>query len=268
VKLARVDAGAGPRFARVVDDAFLPPPPGLAVFAPPLEAPLPRSEARLLAPVSPGKVVCIGRNYAAHAAELGHDVPPRPLVFLKAPSSVIGPGESIRLPPDSQRVEHEAELAIVIGRRCRHLRPEDALSAVFGFTCLNDVTARDLQRADKQFARGKGFDTFCPIGPWIETELDWRDLRVTCAVVRGGGSTLRQDGRTSLMMFDVPTLLATVSRVMTLEPGDVLATGTPAGVGPLEAGDVVEVAIEGIGRLSNPVHVDAEVPEIGPPIGA
>ncbi len=265
MKLARVDAGDGPRLARVVDGGYEPG-PALPWIAPSLEQAT--AEARLLTPVLPGKVVCIGRNYAAHAAELGNDVPPRPLVFLKARSAVIGPDDSILLPPDSGRVEHEAELAVVIGRRARHLRPDQALDAVLGFTCLNDVTARDLQRADKQFARGKGFDTFCPIGPWIETELDWRDLRVTCAVERGGERTLRQDGRTSLMMFDVPTLLATVSRVMTLEPGDVLATGTPAGVGPLLDGDVVEVAIEGLGALRNPVRADDGVPELGPPIGA
>ena len=272
MRLARIESGGEARWARVSDDGFLPPltplPPGFERFAVPLQAPIPRTDGRLLAPVRPGKVVCIGRNYAAHAAELGHDVPPRPMMFLKAPSAVIGPGDAISLPPDSERVEHEAELAVVIGRRCRHVRPEDALSVVFGVTCLNDVTARDLQRADRQFARGKGFDTFCPLGPWIETELDWRDVAVACRVTRAGESSLRQDGRTSLMMFDVPTLVATVSRVMTLEPGDVVATGTPAGVGPLLAGDVVDVSIEGLGTLSNPVRAEHGAPDLGPPIGA
>lgn len=238
------------------------PAPELPWAGPTLPFPRPIHTGRLLAPVLPGKVVCIGRNYRAHAEELGNTVPARPLIFLKPPSAVIGPGEPILLPPDSERVEHEGELGVVIGRRARHLDPADALDAVFGFTCVNDVTARDLQRADKQFARGKGFDTFCPIGPWIETELDPRDVRVTCRV----GDALRQDGRTALMVFDVPTLLATISRVMTLEPGDVIATGTPAGVGPLTAGDDVTVEIEGIGALTNPVRADRDVPERPPPI--
>ncbi len=228
----------------------------------PLPSARPLDSGRLLAPVRPGKIVCIGRNYRAHAAELGNTVPVRPLLFHKPASAVIGPGETILLPPDSDRVEHEAELGVVIGRRARHLDPADALHAVLGFTCLNDVTARDLQRSDKQFARGKGFDTFCPLGPWIETEFDPTDVRVSCTV----GDEVRQDGRTGLMVFDVPTLLATISRVMTLEPGDVIATGTPAGVGPLTDGDVVQVRIEGIGVLRNPVRRDLSVPDRAPPI--
>lgn len=271
MKLARIDAGQGPRWASVVEGGFepwpSPLPPGFDRFALPLERSVDRGEARLLAPVQPSKVVCIGRNYAAHAAELGHDVPPRPLVFLKPASAVIGPGQPILLPPDSQRVEHEAELAVVIGRRCRHVRPEDAASVILGLTCLNDVTARDLQRADGQFARGKGFDSFCPLGPWIATDLAWADLEVACWVQRGGERQERQRGRTSLMMFDVATLVAAVSRIMTLEPGDVLATGTPAGVGPLLDGDVVTVEIEGVGALSNPVRADDAAPALGPPIG-
>lgn len=272
MRIARVEIAGEARWARVDAHDFLPLeaplPPGFERFAAPLRDEIPRADGRLLAPVQPSKVVCIGRNYAAHAAELGHDVPPRPMVFHKPASSVVGPGDPIVLPPDSQRVEHEAELAVIVGRRCRHVLPEDAASVVFGFTCLNDVTARDLQRADRQFARGKGFDSFCPLGPWIETELDWRDAAVSCRVERGGVRTLRQSGRTSLMMFDVPTLVATVSRIMTLEPGDVLATGTPAGVGPLLDGDVVEVEIEGLGVLRNPVRAEAGAPELGPPIGA
>jgi len=219
--------------------------------------------------VTPSKVVAIGRNYAAHAAELGNDVPERPLIFLKAPSSIVGPGESILLPPDSGRVEHEAELAVVIGRRCRHVHPRDALSYVAGYTVLNDVTARDLQRADGQFARAKGFDTFCPIGPWVETSPDPSNLRVWCTVRRAGGEPeQRQDGRTPQMVFDVPTLVAAVSRVMSLEPGDVIATGTPEGVGLLRDGDEVVVGVDGIGALRNPVFCDLDAPEIQPPVGA
>lgn len=240
----------------------LPPFAALPGTDPPLPSARPLSDGRLLAPVRPRKVVCIGRNYVAHAAELGHDVPSRPLLFHKPGTAVIGPGATILLPPDSDRVEHEAELAVVIGRRARHLDPATALEAVLGYTCLNDVTARDLQRSDRQFARGKGFDTFCPLGPWIETRFDPRDARVRCAV----GGVTRQDGRTSLMVFDVPTLLAAISRVMTLEPGDVIATGTPAGVGPLLDGDVVRVEIDGIGALENPVRRDPEVPPFAPPV--
>ena len=194
-------------------------------------------------------------------------MPKRPLLFLKATSSVIGPGDVVWLPPDSGRVEHEAELAVVIGETCRHVAPKDAAAVIGGFTILNDVTARDLQRADGQFARGKGFDSVCPIGPWVETELDWSDLRITCSVLSSGGDReLRQDGRTSQMIFDIPTLVATVSRVMTLQPGDVIATGTPAGVSPLRPGDKVEVSVEGIGSLSNPVRRDEMVPNFSAPI--
>ncbi len=242
--------------------AALPPRGSLPGTDPPLPSARPLSSGRLLAPVRPGKIVCIGRNYRAHAAELGNTVPTRPLLFHKPSSAVIGPDAAILLPPDSDRVEHEAELGVVIGRRARHLAPVDALDAVLGFTCLNDVTARDLQRSDKQFARGKGFDTFCPLGPWIETEFDPADVRVSCTV----GDEVRQDGRTGLMVFPVALLLATISRVMTLEPGDVIATGTPAGVGPLTDGDVVSVRIEGIGVLQNPVRRDRDVPDRSPPI--
>lgn len=267
MRLARVLTQDGVRQAVVAADgvSLFPPHshwlPGCD--APGLEAPLRLGpEARLLAPVTPSKIVCIGRNYHAHAAELGHSVPSRPLLFHKPSTSVIGPGDAILLPPDSRQVEHEAELAVVIGRAARHLRPEDAGGVVFGLTCLNDVTARDLQRADGQFARGKGFDTFCPVGPWVETALDASDLAVRCWV----GEELRQDGRTSAMVFDVATLIAAVSRVMTLRPGDVIATGTPAGVGPLVVGRQVAVEIEGIGRLSNPVLTDSEAPDIPPPV--
>lgn len=199
----------------------------------------------LRAPVHASKIVCIGRNYAAHAKELGNEPPKEPLLFLKAPSSVIGPGEAIVLPEESERVEHEAELGVVMGRRVRNIARDHALEAVYGYTCVCDVTARDLQRKDGQWTRAKGFDTFCPVGPWIETELDPSDLSVTCTV----DGVERQSGRTSHMIFDVPALIAYVSRIMTLEPGDLLVTGTPEGVGPLVAGNRVVIAIQGIGEL-------------------
>ena len=261
MRLGRFAGKDGVWLVRVEEHAVHPP-PNVGLPGRPLPAPRPRTSGHLLAPVRPSKIVCVGRNYTAHAEELGHAVPDRPLLFLKPPSAVIGPGAPILLPPDSAQVEHEAELGVVIGRRCRHLDPVDAMDAVLGFTCVNDVTARDLQRADGQFARGKGFDTFCPVGPWIDTDLDPADLRVTCRV----GDTVRQDGRTSLMMFDLPTLLATISRVMTLEVGDLIATGTPAGVGPLTDGDTVVVEIEGLGALRNPVRTDAGVPDRPRPI--
>jgi len=203
------------------------------------------SEDALLCPVAPGKIVCIGRNYAAHAKELGHEVPAEPMLFLKPPSALLGPGGTVVLPPESARVEHEAELTVVIGRRAKRVERADALAYVYGYTCACDVTARDIQRKDVQFTRGKGFDTFCPIGPWIETSIDPTHARVLCRV---GGAT-RQDGSTEQMIFDVPTLVSYVSRMMTLEPGDVILTGTPEGVGPLVSGDSLEVEIGGIGTL-------------------
>ncbi|HEX4445942.1 MAG TPA: fumarylacetoacetate hydrolase family protein [Polyangiaceae bacterium] len=199
----------------------------------------------LLCPVRPSKIVCIGRNYAAHARELGHEVPSEPLLFLKPPSALLGPGGTVVVPPESARVEHEAELAVVIGRRAKGVAKEDALAHVYGYACSCDVTARDLQRKDVQFTRGKGFDTFCPIGPWIETELHPGELAVRCRV---NGAT-KQDGTTAHMIFDVPTLVAYCSRMMTLEAGDVILTGTPEGVGPLVDGDALEVEIGGIGTL-------------------
>jgi 2-keto-4-pentenoate hydratase/2-oxohepta-3-ene-1,7-dioic acid hydratase in catechol pathway len=211
----------------------------------------PLASVRLMAPVDPSKVVCIGRNYAAHAAELGNEVPKEPLMFLKPPSSIVGFEEPIVLTEYSQRVEHEGELAIVIGRRCSHLRDsEDALSYVLGYTCLNDVTARDIQKSDVQFTRGKGFDTFCPVGPHIETDLDPTNVLVETRV----NGAVRQSGSTSLMIYPCAFLVRWISRMMTLYPGDVIATGTPAGVGSLVAGDVVEVTVAGIGVLRNPVH--------------
>lgn len=208
-------------------------------------------DCRLAAPVLPSKIVCVGRNYAAHAAEFGHEMPKEPMIFLKPPSSVIGPGESIVLPKYSQRVEHEAELGLVVAKTCAHLKDdEDPLSYLLGYTCVNDVTARDLQKSDVQFTRAKGFDTFCPVGPHIETELDPRDVLVEAHV----NGTLRQSGATSLMAFPAAFLVRWISRMMTLVPGDLIATGTPTGVGALASGDTVEVSVAGIGMLRNPVH--------------
>jgi len=211
----------------------------------------PLKDCRLAAPVLPSKIVCVGRNYAAHAAEFGHEMPKEPMIFLKPPSSVIGPGESIVLPKYSQRVEHEAELGLVIGKTCSHLNDdEDPLSYLLGYTCVNDVTARDLQKSDVQFTRAKGFDTFCPVGPHLETELDPHNVLVEAHV----NGTQKQSGDTSLMAFPVAFLVRWISRMMTLVPGDLIATGTPAGVGPLVAGDTVAVSVAGIGMLRNPVH--------------
>jgi 2-keto-4-pentenoate hydratase/2-oxohepta-3-ene-1,7-dioic acid hydratase in catechol pathway len=208
------------------------------------------ADAKLLPAVTPSKIVCVGRNYHEHAAELGNPMPEEPLLFLKAPSAMIGHGDTIALPPASVRVEHEGELAVVIGRRCSRIaNDEDPLAYVLGYTCVNDVTARDLQRKDVQFTRAKSFDTFCPVGPFVVTGLDPLDLRVETRV---NGET-RQSGRTSSMAFPIPFLLRFISHVMTLEPGDLIATGTPAGVGPLSDGDTVEVEVEGVGILRNPV---------------
>ncbi len=212
---------------------------------------VPLDEVRLLAPVLPGKIIGIGRNYAAHARELGN-VPPEeePLIFLKAPSAVISPDDTIVIPPASQRVDHEAELGVVIGSMARHIPAnEDPLSYVLGYLCVNDVTARDLQKKDVQFTRGKSFDTFCPIGPWIETQINPEKVTVTGRV----NSQTRQCASTSDMIFPVRHLIRFVAGIMTLMPGDLIATGTPAGIGPLAPGDVVEVEIEGIGTLRNPV---------------
>lgn len=205
----------------------------------------------LLAPAAPSKIVCVGRNYAAHARELGNALPEEPLLFLKPPSAVIGPGAAIATPPGVEDLQHEAELALVIGRRCKDIAAEEVPGVVFGFTCLNDVTARDIQRKEKHLTRSKSFDTFCPVGPWIVE--GWRDpsgLAVRCRV----GDELRQDGNTRDMVFSVQALVSFISRIMTLEPGDIIATGTPSGVGPLRPGERVEVEIEGIGTLANPVR--------------
>jgi 2-keto-4-pentenoate hydratase/2-oxohepta-3-ene-1,7-dioic acid hydratase in catechol pathway len=208
-------------------------------------------EVRLLAPVEPSKLVCVGRNYAAHIAELGHETPKEPLIFLKPPSAIVGPDDPVVLTRFSKQVEHEGELAVVMARRCAHVKDEeDVRPYILGYTCLNDITARDIQKAETLFDRAKGFDTFCPIGPHIESELDPADVLVETRV----NGALRQSGRTSLMLYPVLYLVRWISRMMTLYPGDVIATGTPAGVGPLLSGDVVEVSIEGVGTLRNPVH--------------
>jgi 2-keto-4-pentenoate hydratase/2-oxohepta-3-ene-1,7-dioic acid hydratase in catechol pathway len=208
-------------------------------------------DVRLLSPFLPSKVVAIGKNYADHAREMGGDAPDTPLIFLKPSTSVIGTGDAIRLPPSSEQVDHEGELAVVIGTPARNVRVEDALRHVFGYCAANDVTARDQQRADVQFTRAKSYDSFCPIGPWVETVLDPSDLRI---VTRVDGA-IRQEGRTSQMVHDVAAQIAFVSAIMTLLPGDVLLTGTPAGVGPLTDGDEVSVTIESIGTLTNRVVI-------------
>jgi 2-keto-4-pentenoate hydratase/2-oxohepta-3-ene-1,7-dioic acid hydratase in catechol pathway len=215
-----------------------------------LEADIPVHTVRLLPPVQPSKILCVGRNYVEHAREQGVEVPEIPLLFMKPPSAVIGHRDTIVLPPQSHQVEHEAELVVVIGRRGRWIAGEDALNYVFGYTAGNDVTARDLQRRDGQWTRGKGFDTFCPLGPWIETDLEPYDSLVTCRV----NGEIRQMGSTRDMVFPIQQLVAFASSVMTLEPGDIIMTGTPSGIGPLEDGDTVEVDIEGLGLLQNPVR--------------
>ena len=208
------------------------------------------ADVRLLAPVLPrSKVVGIGKNYAAHAAEMGGDVPAEPLMFLKPNTSVVGPGDPVFYPRQSSEVHYEGELAVVIGRICRDVTPDRVAEVVYGYTVGNDVTARDLQRSDVQFTRAKGFDSFCPLGPWIETDLDTSDLRVTTHL----NGDLVQDGTTKEMVFDVRALVAHVSSVMTLLPGDVILTGTPDGVGPMQVGDEVEVTVQGIGSLTNRV---------------
>jgi 2-keto-4-pentenoate hydratase/2-oxohepta-3-ene-1,7-dioic acid hydratase in catechol pathway len=210
------------------------------------------AEAKLLTPVLPSKIVCVGRNYVEHAKELGNEVPKVPLIFLKPPSSIIASGETILLPPQSRQVEHEGELVVVIGKRGRNITAEDAKKHVLGYTIGNDVTARDLQRIDDQWTRAKGFDTFCVFGPWIDTDFDPSDAVVTCRV----NGQMRQMASTRDMVFNVATLVAYISSIMTLEPGDLIFTGTPSGVGELRDGDRVDVEIDGLGRISNPVRAE------------
>jgi len=200
---------------------------------------------------SPSKIVCVGRNYREHARELGNQVPERPLLFFKPPSAIVRSGEAIVLPAESERVEHEGEIAVVIGRRARDVAEAQAMEFVRGFAPLNDVTARDLQKSDGQWARAKGFDTFCPIGDEASAEnVDFRELEIVCRV----NGEERQRGTASQMAFSIPYLVSYISRIMTLEPGDVIATGTPAGVGPLRPGDEVEVELPGVGTVRNPVR--------------
>lgn len=207
------------------------------------------SEVALRAPVEPSKIICIGLNYHAHvaASQSADEAPEYPLIFLKPPSSIIGPGEMIVHPPQSQRVDYEAELGVVIGKRARNVSQDEAGDHIFGFTCVNDVTARDLQKKDGQWSRAKGFDTFCPVGPWIVTELNYGDVLVE-GILNG---EVKQSGRTSLMIFNIPFLVSYLSSVMTLNPGDLIPTGTPAGIAPMKSGDEIEVKIEGVGSLKN-----------------
>jgi 2-keto-4-pentenoate hydratase/2-oxohepta-3-ene-1,7-dioic acid hydratase in catechol pathway len=211
------------------------------------------AEAPLLAPVKPSKIVCVGRNYADHAKELGNEAPKEPLLFLKPPSAVIGPGETVVRPAASKRVDFEGELGVVIGKKTRDLGDdEDAMACIRGYVCVNDVTARDLQKMDDQWTRAKGFDTFCPVGPWVVERAVLDPLAGVAVTTRLNG-TVKQQGSTRDMMFDVAFLVRYISRIMTLMPGDLIATGTPAGVGPMVSGDVVEVEIAGLGVLRNRV---------------
>ncbi|MEU6126486.1 fumarylacetoacetate hydrolase family protein [Streptomyces sp. NPDC047123] len=210
---------------------------------------VPLSKVRLLPPVLPNKIVAFGRNYREHAAELGHEVPDVPFAFLKPSTSLVGTGDAITYPSFSEELHHEAELAVVIGRMCREVPRERVKDVIFGYTCANDVTARDVQRREKQWARAKGFDSACPLGPWVETEIDPSDLTIQCTV----NGRQRQLGRTSEMVHSIEDLIVNISEAMTLLPGDVILTGTPAGVGPLNVGDEVAVTIEGIGTLTNKV---------------
>lgn len=207
------------------------------------------SDVTLLAPCTPSKVVAVGLNYRDHANELGFPIPENPIIFLKPATTVIGPGEPVRLPAMSSRVDYEAELGIVIKDRTRNIAPDESPQHILGYTCANDITARDLQKIDGQWTRAKGFDSFCPLGPWIETELRADDLAVECFL----NGSRRQSSRTSEFIFTIDRLVSFISNIMTLLPGDVIITGTPAGIGPMQAGDEVEVRIEGIGSLKNPV---------------
>ena len=216
------------------------------------EAETPLADVRLLAPSEPSKIICVGRNYVEHAKELGNEVPKVPLIFMKPPSSVINPNDTIILPPQSTQVEHEGELIAVIGKRGRHITAENAKKHILGYTIGNDVTARDLQKSDGQWTRAKGFDTFCPFGPWIDTEFDPADSVVTCRV----NGQMRQMASTRDLVFNVGVLIAYISSVMTLDSGDLIFTGTPAGVGELKNGDEVVVEIEGLGALKNSVKAE------------
>ena len=261
MKYCRFETVAGPQYGEVVERAgalwierLLPPfeEDGWARLATSGFEPVPLATAKLLAPVVPRKIVCIGRNYREHAAELGNEVPKEPLLFLKAPSAVIAPEEAIRIPAQSQRVDFEGELAVVIGKRATKIgTEEDVRPYIRGYTIVNDVTARDLQKSDGQWSRGKGFDTFCPMGPLVTDEVD---PAAGLTVETRLNGEVKQHGTTADFIFDIPTLLRHITVAMTLLPGDVIPTGTPAGVAPMQAGDRVEVAVEGIGVLGNPIR--------------
>lgn len=220
-----------------------------------LDPDIPIESVKLLPPVVPGKILCVGRNYEAHARELNNDAADVPALFFKPQTSLIGLGDPIIMPTQSSQVQQEAELAVVIGARGRWIQPEQAMDHVFGYTIANDVTARDLQKRDAQWTRAKGFDTFCPLGPWIETDFDPSDALITCHV----GEELRQMASTRDMIFTIPKLIVFISSIMTLEPGDVILTGTPAGVGDLTPGVSVSITIEGLGTLTNPVLGEGEL---------
>ena len=217
--------------------------------------PQPLSAASLLAPVTPSKIVCVGRNYREHVKEMGSELPSEPLIFLKPPSSLLAPGGVVRMPAASARVDYEGELALVVARRVRNLKEEAWRSAIRGYTLANDVTARDLQAKDDQWTRAKGFDTFCPVGPWVSDELDPTSGLTLETRVNG---ELRQRGSTLDFLFPIPALLAHITSIMTLEPGDIILTGTPSGIGPLKAGDLVEVSIPGLGVLANSVQPEEQ----------
>ena len=260
MKYCRFETDAGPQYGEIVDRAgtlwierLLPPfeEDPWTKFADDVIEPVPLMRATLLAPVVPRKIVCIGRNYREHASELGNEVPKEPLIFLKAPSSVIAPEETIRIPAQSQRVDFEGELAIVIGRVASKIGPDEAVTPyIRGYTIANDVTARDLQKSDGQWSRAKGFDTFCPVGPLVTDEID---LGAGVTVETRLNGELKQHGHTRDLIFSIDALLRYITAAMTLYPGDLIPTGTPAGVGPMQPGDRVEVTIEGIGTLGNPV---------------
>lgn len=254
MRIVRYQAGGeSPRYGWLMDDRLGPIEGSIFGEFRRLEADHELQTIRLLPPVEPSKILCVGRNYVAHAKEHDAEVPEIPLIFLKPPSSIIGPGDKIKLPPQSAQVEHEAELVVVIGKKGRWIPPDQAMDYVFGYTVGNDVTARDLQNRDGQWTRSKGFDTFCPVGPWIQTDFDPADALITCHV----NEEMRQMSSTHDMVFSVRQLIAFVSTIMTIQPGDLIFTGTPAGVSPLQAGDVVKVTIEGIGSLENPVVAES-----------
>jgi 2-keto-4-pentenoate hydratase/2-oxohepta-3-ene-1,7-dioic acid hydratase in catechol pathway len=260
MKYCRFQTPNGPRYGRIENDQIveLISFHGESMRVPPRGeefSPVRLSSAKLLAPVEPAKIVCVGRNYRDHASELGNEVPKEPLIFFKPTSSIIGPAETIQIPPSdlTQRVDYEGELGVIIGKRCRNLRDGyDVSSYIRGYTCVNDVTARDLQKKDGQWTRAKGFDTFCPVGPVVITadEFDLTKGEVTTYL----NGEQRQHGHTTDFIFSLAEVIRYISQVMTLEPGDLISTGTPAGVGPMKSGDTVEIRISGIGTLKNPVH--------------